>query len=55
MTVVHADAVTFEDRVHFADDGCAAGFDAVEGEHGGYVVREDLVRVDNGLIVAHGR
>ena len=54
MAIIDCDAMAFENGIHFADDGCAAGFNAVEGEHGDDVVGEDFVGVDDGLMFVHG-
>lgn len=54
VAVVNADAVAFEDGVHFSHDGRPARFHAVKGEHGMDVVGEDLVRVEDRLISVHG-
>lgn len=54
MAVVYGDAVALEDGVHFADDGGAAGFDAVDSEHGRDVVGEEFVRVEDVLVAVHG-
>jgi hypothetical protein len=40
--------------VHFANDGCTAGFDAVEVKHGDDVVCHDAVDVDDVGVFAHG-
>lgn len=47
MAVVDGDAVAFEDGVHFADDGGAAGFHPVKGQHGVDVVGEEFVGVED--------
>lgn len=54
VAVVDGDAVAFEDGVHFADDGGAAGLHAVDGQHGVDVVGEEFVRVENRLVGMHG-
>ncbi len=54
MAVVYGNAVALEDGVHFADDGGAAGFDTVDGEHGRDVVGEEFVRVEYVLVTVHG-
>lgn len=54
MAIIDADAVAFEDGVHFADDGGAACFHSVKGQHGIDVIGEEFVGVDDRLVGMHG-
>ena len=54
MSEIDGDTVTFEYGVHFSNDGCAAGFDAVEFQHCCDVVCEDFVGAEDILVVVHG-
>jgi hypothetical protein len=55
MPIVDRDAVASEDGIHLSDDGRTAGFDPIEAKHGGDIVCENLVGVDDVLVVMHGR
>ena len=45
--------MAFENRIHFTYDGRAAGFDAIVVKHGGDIVGENTVWVEDGLVFVH--
>ena len=53
MPIVYTDTVSLKHSIHFLNDGAAAGFDAVIGQHGGNVIGENFVRVEDVLVVVH--